>query len=82
MIVLEVEVGRLMMARLKHDGESLERLREISLMSRDVKLRYLAEGVIDGWYGNDFVCKAILKNLYYEVITKVVEIQSQEKHTL
>lgn len=74
MVHLNLEVTRLSMAMNVKGVFPM-------LMSRKQKLEFLAEGVIDGWYGRDYMAKRILKNLYSEVQEKVVEL-SKQKHTL
>ena len=72
---LDSEVARLLMAK----GEVKI---YVALMSHDYKIDVLANGVIEGWYGNLFTREIILKNLFREVQSKVDEITSQLKHTL
>lgn len=48
------------------------------LMTHDEKIKYLATGVIEGWYGEHVVTMAILKNLYGEVMDVVNAMSPEE----
>lgn len=49
----------------------------VVLLPHDKKIDILARGVIDGWYGEEIIQRAILKDYYQEVRDRVSFILSK-----
>lgn len=67
---LKTEVKRLIKAKGDRDIYP-------DFMSDNYKITYLAKGLIDGWYGNELVAEAILKDQYERVEKRAREIEME-----